>query len=111
MKGLEKLIYLIHKKNDVNRKRRRFYRLMNQKYLSYREQAEYMVGYCKAQDEMKAMTPAIRELKRELGARIEWNAGGMQRSVRIGDKTIHYSSFQRISDMYETDCILLGERP
>ena len=66
--------------------------------------------YRKTQKEMIAMTPEISKLRKELGARLSWNCGGLVKRIIHDDYVIHYSDFKRIANDYIAEQYLLGRR-
>ena len=90
--SLQYLIYLCQIKNDLNRKRRRFYYYMNvqeptwnkdfqryerafeaPKHISYEEAK---IGYKLAQTQMRAMTYEMRQIRLANNFRFIWNDSG-----------------------------------
>lgn len=90
--SLQYLIYLCQVKNDLNRKRRRFYYYMSvqepvwnkdfqrwertfeaPKHISYEEAK---LGYKLAKTQMKAMTYEMRQLRLSNGVKFMWNSSG-----------------------------------
>lgn len=106
--SLDKLIFLVNEKNDVNRRRRRF-GYHARKSTTIREMAKNWTSYCDAQDEMKTMTPTISALRKELGAKLVWNNGGMITSIYTNDMHIHYKEYKRYVMSYLAERELLGE--
>lgn len=115
--SLQKLIYLCHKKNELNRKRRRFYNVMSgnigvltpcpsERFAAYwrkREtnhisKAEAKAGYEKAKRDMKAMTPEMRQLRIDLDVQIIWGTGGQIVSVHRGSQRIPAKDFKKYHD-------------
>lgn len=96
--SLQRLIYLCHLKNELNRRRRRFY------YHTYNGSSEFMSeyqarrGYKKAQSDMKLLTPEIKRLCKEHQAKIEWNCGGLIASLMLREYWIDQKSFKKFYD-------------
>ena len=127
------LAVLAQKKNDINRRRRRFYSLIERKtkYLGRDARGEPMIakhprhksytkraaikGYRQAQADMKAMTKEMREVRKLAGARLHWgDSGNIQAIVVNGegpyrDHCIYPKQWQRLIDLYNADKILLGD--
>lgn len=124
------LAFLAQQKNDLNRKRRRFYYLMNE-YTRHRNPRTVphkiftkrfvTKMYKQAQKDMKAMTPLMREVRKEAGARLEWSDGGHIISIETSEKRYYFNMYMhygdkpagKISDlveMYHVDTILLGDK-
>ena len=70
--NIQKLIYLCQIKNDLNRKRRRFYYLQGDKAFP-----NAFKSYRKCQTEMKAMTQGMRKMRIEMGVKFIWSDGGL----------------------------------
>lgn len=117
-----KLIYLIHEKNLLNRRRHRFYYVWHGRYSRRRgkvvrpthiSEEEAKIGYRKAQEEMKRMTPAIRALRVELGVQIGWGSSGQVKYIQYGPRVITAKYFplyhQQAIELAKVDSILLGE--
>lgn len=117
---ISRLVHLVHRKNDLNRKRRRFYYYMhfNSRYRfeptmirqeKHISESAAKIGYQKAQTDMKAMTPIMREMRKEIGATFEWSDGGHILAVIYEGARIYHGEFKNISNNYLADRILLGE--
>lgn len=96
---LQRLVYLCHLKNELNRRRRRFY------YHTYNGSSDFMseyearTGYKKAQLEMKNLTPEIKRICKELGAKLKWNCGGLIWGINIGyERFIFHEKFKQYHD-------------
>lgn len=98
------LAHLVCIKNELNRKRRRFYTLMSEprwrtrgkgpdreayqekRHPAYtKERAK--LGYEMAKLQMKAMTRLIREVRLNLGARLMWGDSGNIQAIKHEGKT------------------------
>ncbi len=120
MSSVEKLVFLVNMKNDLNRKRRRFYYykrrdpIYKDRKPSHISSQEGEDGYQLAKREMKAMTAEIRALRMELGARFVWDDNGRVAAIRfkanskIDMKGIYARDFKRWVDAYLVEGILLG---
>lgn len=115
--ALQRLIYLCHVKNELNRRRRRFLSVAykhkarafrHHNMLSVPEQkhltlAEAIYGYKKAREDMKAMTKEMRMMRAELGVEFQWSDWGAIENVCywVGqEKTwIHHSNFKKYYDL------------
>ena len=100
--NLQRLIYLCHLKNELNRKRRRFYYYMNScgrgpkvKHITPK-QASY--GYNLAQQQMKDMTHEMRRMRVECGARFVWNDGGLIEAIEFDGRRLSQKHFKRFHD-------------
>ena len=109
--NLQRLIYLCHLKNELNRKRRRFYYIWAHLYAWNRQAVigkkykhksftvkSAWIGYKQAAKEMKMMTQEMRKLRTELGAHFVWNNGGLIDCVEFNDYTIDSKSFKEWHD-------------
>lgn len=109
--NIQRLLYLCHIKNDLNRKRRRFYYYMNHydrrvwnsdthEYVSIEVPQKHISvwhakrGYRKAQREMKAMTKEMRAMRIEMGARIIWGESGNIIAVEYQEHRVPASLFK-----------------
>ena len=116
--NLQRLIYLAHVKNELNRKRRRFYYIWS--YLaghSYqadknkvRKHKSFTVnsarkGYKDAQSKMKEMTQEMRRMRKEVGARFIWNDGGLISAIEFDGRRISQKHFKKFHDaeMFEIE--------
>jgi hypothetical protein len=121
MSGLYYLAYLVQTKNDLNRKRRRFYVLKQRKcswaYNNSRKKphksfpfwyAEKM--YTQSQDEMKAMTPEMRRVRVEIRAKFVWGSGGEIQYIKLDNKCYYPNDIRRLADCYLADEVLLGNK-
>jgi hypothetical protein len=133
------LAYLVSIKNTLNRKRRRFYRLINPqttgKYgwddkkkmnVYFRERVPKIYTkafvthmYRNAQKEMRAVTPLMRQVRKEAGAKIMWGSSGNIIGIKTSEKKYlvykpyyptGYTPMQQLIDMYHVDAILLGDK-
>lgn len=106
--GLQRLLYLCQIKNDLNRKRRRFYYIWSdlaglayrpkpgvRKHKSFTVESA-RIGYIKAQTAMKSMTRDMRKMRVDCGVRFIWNDGGLISAIELGSgKRIEQKSFKR----------------
>lgn len=112
---LQYLLALCHKKNELNRKRRRFYNLANPRARHYSErnrhveqskQPQYLPGYEQAKKDMRAMTAEMRQLRKILSVEFRWTHSGSIRSVnQLGESgyiTTAYSS-REFKEAYESE--------
>ena len=89
--GLQRLIYLCQIKNDLNRKRRRFYYLQGDKAFP-----NAFKSYRKCQTEMKAMTQGMRKMRVEMGVRFIWSNGGLINAIELANgERLKQRSFKR----------------
>jgi hypothetical protein len=127
--ALQHLAHLVQVKNDLNRKRRRFYYIANPRdhikleytssgpcYRHTKGQVHYayskmeaIEGYENAKREMKAMTPLMREVRLSTGARLCWTDGGSICAIECGDEKYYLPEIARMADLYKADHILLGD--
>mgnify|MGYP001764138597 CR=1 FL=1 len=75
--------YLVNKKNELNKKRRRFYNLIRQSYFANRDSYYkhgdlkfYTDKYEECKMEMRRMTKEMSGLRKKLDISYCWNAGG-----------------------------------
>ena len=109
--SLQRLIYLCHLKNELNRKRRRFYYIWS--YLAghsyqadktkHRSHKSFTIksaraGYVKARENMKAMTAEMRRMRVEVGARFVWNDGGLISAIEFDGRRISQKHFKKFHD-------------
>lgn len=97
MATIAELVYWVELKNEINRRRRRFYSIMTggkpkegldvfnhaKRVVSEVDAKQGREGYEKAKAEMKQLTPTITKLKRELLAELSWNGGGMIVAIHL----------------------------
>ena len=69
------LIHLAHTKNEINRKRRRFYSALSGDK-THISAAEALTGYHNAKEENKLLTPDFSKIRRLIGAKIHWGLSG-----------------------------------
>jgi hypothetical protein len=113
---IHRLIHLVQRKNDINRRRRRFYYYMRhypvltrtEEQIKHISQREAIAGYEKGKLDMKAMTPIMREIRKEIGARFIWDARGAIIRVEHAGDFIEHKDFKRYSDDYLAERMLLG---
>lgn len=107
---INRLIHLAHRKNEINKRRRRFYNHYSngQRKFKLNDQAFYLNGYVKAKVDMKAMTPIMREIRKELNVKFQWDDSGRIWSLTYEGATIHFKEFKKFSDDYLADRIILG---
>jgi len=124
MSDINLLVFLVAKKNDINRRRRRFYHIMasarkwdtTQSKLVTIDSSEYkrgLAGYNRGKLEMKSMTPVIRKLRKELNARLIWGGSGNVCYILMGDLSIDCDDMPKYIDKLKADHavnnILLGD--
>lgn len=116
MDGLQRLIYLCQIKNDLNRKRRRFY------YITYKPgskvpfgmtHSEWMHyksnGYEQAKKDMKAMTRDMRKMRVDCGVRFIWNDGGLIEAIELGSgRRIKQTTFKKYYEAEVFEMELFG---
>ncbi len=124
--ALERLIYLVSLKNDINKRRRRFYTIGNPpkewkdgKYVNKHKSKPIMSKkeadkrYKEAQAEMKTYTKEIRSLCKLVGAHLTWDGSGGVSTVTVDVEgtqlRIYRKQFQEYVDMYKFDEIMLKE--
>ncbi len=108
--NLQRLIYLCHLKNELNRKRRRFYYIWSdlaghayrpkegvRKHKSFTIKSA-RAGYEKAREDMKAMTAEMRQMRVEVGARFIWNDGGLIEAIEFDGRRLSQKHFKRFHD-------------
>lgn len=108
--SLYQLIYLVEKKNEVNRRRRRFWhRIQDARKSGDKLAVAFAVnGYLEARKEKRSMTRPISNIRRELKAKIVWNAGGMMTHVLYEGQRIHYKEFKKYAQHFIADQVILG---
>lgn len=120
MEQIQRLIYLCHKKNELNRKRRRFYYWMNfgrrnvmrlargEKGLGkcHISATKASKGYYDAQQEMKSMTHTMRKMRVEMGVKFIWNDGGLIEAIELSNKVrlkqTHFKKFYE-AELFEME--------
>lgn len=113
--GIELLCHLVQTKNDINRKRRRFYAMIRSNtYGESNPHKSYTVdsareGYIKAKAEMRAMTPAIKLACKEINAHLVWSDHGAIDCIDIGNLTLRPWQIKEYAELYQADEILLGK--
>lgn len=109
--NLQRLIYLCHLKNELNRKRRRFYYIWSylaghsyradqnevRKHKSFSKTSAWK-GYKQAQSDMKAMTHEMRVMRKEVGARFIWNDGGLIEAIEFDGRRVSQKHFKKFHD-------------
>ena len=108
--NMQRLIYLCHTKNELNRKRRRFYYLMGDKNSPIsKKQAEE--GYRSAQSAMKAMTQEMRAMRVEMGVEFVWNDGGLISAIKFNGGRLCQTKFKQYyeSEVFEMELFGRGE--
>lgn len=123
--SLQYLIYLCQVKNDLNRKRRRFYYYMNvqepiwnkdfqrwertfeaPKHISYEEAKR---GYKLAQTQMKAMTSEMRQIRLVNGVKFIWtNHGAIGHIALSNGEGIDQRFFKNYYDYEVFEQIVFG---
>lgn len=132
------MMHLIQTKNDLNRKRRRFYSIMSGRrdYVrihpedkKYKKEKDYgwghmmtvihshpaysksdgKRGYEKTKQEMKAMTKLMREVRKELEAQYHWDNRGAIHSVSYRGVRYYEQDIARLAKHYRAEQILMGE--
>lgn len=125
--ALQRLAHLIQVKNELNRKRRRFYCIANNRVLVDYDDHHHMsykwkyvkhksftkkfanTQYRLIQQQMKSMTPEMRELRKQCGASIIWGCSGNIQGIKISDKRYLLDHVSRLAELYHADKILLGD--
>jgi hypothetical protein len=120
------LAHLVSTKNNINRRRRRFWHLMPKTkwigqdankqwmtvtYASPRPYAEgeAALGYANAKAEMKAMTPHMCEVRKEIGARTIWDSSGNIWAIKHEGKTYRAAEIEQMADWYLVEQAHLGK--
>lgn len=131
MNGLFYLAHLVQTKNDLNRKRRRFWNLAFNTHRYYQQRyvdgsrgnfrcvevklpkaftkATAQQGYILAKMEMKAMTALMRKTRKEFDARFEWSDHGAIRAIHLCGKRYNEAEIAKLAECYNADKILLGD--
>jgi hypothetical protein len=131
------LMHLVQMKNDLNRKRRRFYHIwrgtqsyvrLHQEDKRYRKEKDYGYGqhmcieshhpafskmegkrgYEKAKKDMKAMTKHMREVRLAVGATYCWDDRGAIRHVLHEGKYYSETEIALLALKYRAENILMG---
>jgi hypothetical protein len=132
------MMHLIQTKNDLNRKRRRFYAIMHgrKEYIRlheqdkrYRKEKDYCNGhiitvvhfhpayskvegkrgYQQTKEAMKAMTKHMKEVRIALRAKYHWDCRGAIHSVSYEGVRYHEKDIARLAKHYRAEKILVGE--
>lgn len=120
--NLQRLLYLCHVKNELNRKRRRWYHWAFQHIFIESDSKRYgrrsifpspytkayaEEQYEKSKLEMKALTAEIRQLRLSLKAQTRWNSGGLIVQVIVDGQTIDHKSFYKsfADEVFEMDVL------
>lgn len=128
MYSLQYLAHLVLTKNELNRRRRRFYSLINvrTKWIGYDANHKPMIaeyarhpaytaeeasqGYNKACADMRAMTAHMRDVRKALGAKFKWAyAGWHVERIEMEGKRYNLDEIRELAKHYVVDSILLGE--
>ena len=116
--GIQYLCHLVQTKNDLNRRRRRFYSIVNPRYelkdkpmrKVYHEHPEFAEKmYKQPQKEMKAMTATMRAARKELNAWFKWGYSHNILWIDIGESRYDVDQIARLAELYKADAILLGD--
>lgn len=126
--AVQHLAHLVLVKNELNRKRRRFYYLMHprgrwiagdRRYSHPRNKPNHKSFpktyvrnmYREACTEMRALTKQMRELRKAGGILINWGTcWNITKLYHLGEKRfIQLDEIARLADLYQADKILLGE--
>ncbi|CAM6003868.1 unnamed protein product [Sphagnum balticum] len=121
--GIQRLAHLVQTKNDLNRKRRRFYALLYPRHKRELMSGHYIredmhfayskmeaaAGYRKAKEDMKAMTAEMKEARKELNAKFIWSDHGAISAIVCGDHRYSPEEIARLAELYNADAILLGD--
>lgn len=113
--GIQYVAHLVHVKNEINRKRRRFYNLFNNRSkLSRKMKKLYPKAYARhmyeqAKLEMKAMTLEMRRARLEVGARFRWSNHGAISCIDHDGKRYREDDISKLSQLYLADSIILGD--
>lgn len=131
------LMHLVQTKNDLNRRRRRFYHIMrgrvehvklDKEDRRYNPKKDYGYGmwystkhshpayshiegkrgYEKAKRDMKAMTKHMREVRTALGVKFNWDSRGAIHSVRYEGKIIREEAINVYATIHRANNVLLG---
>ena len=124
MNGLFYLAHLVQTKNNLNRKRRRFWNLAftRQRFSTFSaswievklpkaftyKMAEQ--GYKLAKVEMKDMTKHMRATREEIDARFEWTCGSAISAILLDGKRYSEKEIAKLAECYLADKILLGDK-
>lgn len=75
------LASLAYQKNEINKRRRRCWRLMADPSPHWQKIGEE--GYEQRKKEMKALTPKMRELRKEVGVSLTWDDSGNIKAISV----------------------------
>jgi len=120
MNGLFYLGHLVYTKNEINRRRFRFYAAWkgrsayvdgkySHRFPTHLNQLEGELGYKKAQMDMKAMTPNMRQQRKDLNARFVWGDSGNILAIELDGKRYNSKEIYHLHEAYLADEILLGD--
>jgi hypothetical protein len=123
MNGLFYLGHLVYLKNELNRKRRRFYYYWSdcswhrehtivggaKWHKGFMTKKQAWDGYKKAQSDMKSMTAHMRQIRKEIGASLIWGDSGNIIAIELDNKQYAKNQIQRLHECYIADSILLGD--
>lgn len=122
------LAYLVSIKNDLNRKRRRFYCMMADMYDYKEKKPEHKLFtkayvtdmYKQTQREMREMTPLMRQVRKEAGAYLIWGSGGQILGIENSEQHYYFDLYHshgnaarnisELIEMYHVDTILLADK-
>ena len=123
---INQLVYMVELKNDINRKRRRFYywggdrkrsarsTITNKWYvyqpksLNHIGKTSAWKGYMAAQTEGKKFMPQLRAACKELGVKLRWGDSGNIQAIYYNGETIEAHKFGRYIINFYTEAFLLG---
>ena len=121
---LQHLAHLVQIKNELNRKRRRFYHLYHDEirctkaggaiYYKRKTHKSFSYKYARAmynktKQEMKSMTQEMRETRKLIDASLVWSSWGEILAIRHGDHWYRRLEIEFLAEQYKADKILLGD--
>ena len=96
--SLQRLIYLAYKKNQLNKRRTRFYYHLNFGKRTHITKKDAAYHYRLVVKEMKALTPEMRQLRQRLDAKLIWDDNWHIRGVLHDTVLISEDKFRSFYD-------------
>lgn len=116
--SVQHLLALCHQKNELNRRRRRFYNLMSFGYrnatrlargekglgVCHIDSPSARKGYEQAKADMKAMTANMRSIRETMRAKFVWSDHGAISACIVDGRVINHKDFKKHyeAEMFET---------
>lgn len=104
------LLALCHMKNELNRRRRRFYGIAHPRYprkasdVPVDVKAYALAGYNQAKKDMKSMTQDMRSIRVAMNAKFIWSDHGSISACVVEGRIISHKDFKKYyeAEMFET---------